>query len=221
MSNETTHPVVKWILIAVIVVSFCVVGALFLIGTYPTEEYRAAKELEKRGFNIGYARQGYQVWRYPIGVSGSGLSITEDDSRLICQLRHLRLLYFQRCDLSGLYLDDIGNRRELRKFYCYDVTQLPADEITKLTVCPINEFGFGNVIGLGDVHLNDSDLMNFTKWTKLEYLDLPDNAGITDAGFEYFGKIASLKKLNLTGTSVTQKGVDDFRKKRPDVYVEF
>jgi len=50
---------------------------------------------------------------------------------------------------------------------------------------------------------------------------LEDNTGITDAGFEHFEKIAALRWLYLMETGVTQDGIEEFKKKRPDVTVYF
>jgi hypothetical protein len=61
----------------------------------------------------------------------------------------------------------------------------------------------------------------FTGLTKLEYLDLREDAGITDTGLECLEKIASLGELRLVGTSATQEGVEEFQRKRPDVRVQF
>ena len=215
MSNETTNPVVKWILIGVIVVSFCVVGALFLIGAYPAEEYRVARELESRGFEITYEWVEFNIWKYPIEVVGSDLIVTEDDSRLICQLPHLFFIQFHRCDLAGLSLDDIGNCRDLHSFHCDDVTRLPADEIRRLVAYVDNAFVLTNA------GLNDSNMADFAKSATVECLYFYDNTEITDAGLEYLEKIASLRYLGLTGTSITKEGVDEFKKKRPDVYVYY
>ena len=88
----------------------------------------------------------------------------EDDSRLICQLSHLVMLSFVGCDLTGLNLDDIGNCRELKVFYCDDVTHLSFDEIRKLATPRINEFIFKDVL------LNDSDLEELAKWANVEIL---------------------------------------------------
>jgi len=215
MSNETTNPVVKWILIGVIVVSVCVVGALFLIGTKPVKELRAADELEKRGYEILYYQQGYDIWTYPGGVIGEDQSITEGDSRLICQLPHMHLLNLIRCDLSGLNLDNIGNCQKLDCFQCNDVTQFPADEISKLAACPIKRLILRNAC------VNDSNLEVFAKWMTVDYIDLENNSGITDAGLNHLEKIVPLQELYLIGTSVTKEGVEEFMKKRPDVKVEF
>ena len=215
MSNEQTSSTVKRILIAVIAVSICAVGAFVLLMTYPAGEYRAAKELELRGFLVDNTRQSYNVWAYPRILIGENLSITEDDSRLIGQLSHLQDLVFRRCDLSGLNLDDIGNCQELIGFSCDDVTPFPADEIRKLAACPVHRASFVNA------SLDDSDLADFAKWIRLQNLYLNDNVEITDTGFDHLEKIASLKYLILTGASVTQERIEEFKKKRPDVEVEF
>ena len=213
MSNETTNPVVKWILIGIIVVSVCVIGAFVLLGTYPAEEYRVARELESRGFTVYFEWQGNNIWKYPALVRGEDRSITEDDSRLIGQLTHLKRLEFRRSDLSGLNLDKIGNCRELEDFQCENVTPFPVDEIRKLAACPI-------IVSLiYNSCLNDSDLEVLAEWPTVRFLNLNANVEITDAGFEHLEKIASLTTLLLEGTSVTKEGVEEFKKKRPDVNV--
>jgi hypothetical protein len=93
------------------------------------------------------------------------------------------------------------------------VTQFPVDEIGKLAACPVR------VILLPNVHLKDGDLEAFTKLTNLDLLILESNVGITDAGLEHLEKIASLRHLQLSKTSVTKEGVEEFQKKRPDVRV--
>ncbi|MCL2348427.1 MAG: protein phosphatase 1 regulatory subunit 42 [Planctomycetaceae bacterium] len=215
MSNERTRLALKWVLIAVCTVSITALGAFVLLMTYPAKQYRAADELQARGFEIHYERQGFTGRQYPYVVIGEKLNITEDDCRLIGQLPHLQELLFQRCDLSGLNLDDIGNCRKLRIFHCNDVTQFPVDEIRKLTDCPIHAFGFTNA------HWNDYNLEEFAKWTKLEKLYLGGNAGITDAGLGHLEKIVSLRELQLQETSVTKDGIKEFQRKRPDVKVYF
>jgi hypothetical protein len=216
MSKESTSPVLKWFLIAVIAISICALGAFVLLMVYPAKEHRIARELQKRGFYVEYERQGNNLWRYPFRVDGENLSITQDDIRLICQLPHLRMLMFQDGDLSGLKLDDIVNCQELTNFYCISVTPFPNDEIRKLAACPIHSFVFSKV------NWNDSDLEDFAKWaTTVDNLTMMVNAGITDAGLIHLEKIASLRGLDLSGTSVTQEGIDEFQKKRPDVTVIF
>jgi hypothetical protein len=213
MSSETSSPVVKWILIVLSGISVLCIAFFIVLMTRPVDEYRVADELQARGFHVEYER--HEIWQRPFQVWGDGLSITEDDSRLICQLPHLQALAFQCCDLSGLNLDDIGNCQGLWCFHCEDVTLFPADEIRKLAACPINTFHYTKS------PLNDSDLKDFAKWAKGVFLDLNDNAGITDAGLEHLEKIASLQYLGLVRTSVTREGVEEFRRKRPDVTVLF
>ena len=215
MSNETTHPVVKWILIGVIVVSLCVVGACVFMMSYPVDEYLAARELQSRGFHINYEWQRDQRRNYPTEIVGSDRNITTKDSRLICQLPHIRLLTFVRGDMFGLNLDGIGNCQELSDLTFLDVVNFPAEEIEKLAACPVKS------IVLINAHLKDSDVANFVGLTELISIGLQGNTGITDASFEYFEKIASLRYLYLAETSVTKEGIEEFKKKRPDVEVIF
>ena len=214
MSKEQTSPVLKWILIAIAVVSLCAMGVFVLFMTSPAKENHVAKKLEARGFVILYKQQGYYMtWEYPYLVVGKGLNITEDDSRLICQLPHLQYLRFEHCNLSGLNLDDIGKCRDLIAFICDDVTPFPAGEIRKLAICADIDFVFKKC------SLNDSDLEDFAKWTTADYLFLEDNTEITDAVFEPLEKIGTLRHLEVKGASVTKEGVEEFQKKRPDVEV--
>jgi hypothetical protein len=216
MSNETTSPVLKWILIAIVGLTIPCAVFLVLYATYPVDESRVARELQARGFGVIYEWQDNgSIWRHPANVYGMDQSITPDDCRLICQLPHLRNLDFVRCDMSGLNLDEIGNCQKLSSFCCIDVTQFPVDEIGKLAACPVR------IILLPSVHLKDGDLEAFTKLTDLDLLFLEGNIGITDAGLDHFEKIASLRHLKLSKTSVTNEGIGEFQKKRPDVRVSF
>ena len=133
MSQTSTNPALKWILIVIAVVTAIGAVAVFLLATYPAGEYRAARELEKRGFYISYNWYGDdRIWKHPLHVIGYDRMITSDDCRLICQLPRLLGLDFKRCDMSGLNLDDIGNCRELRAFAPTNSTRFPMSELKKL-----------------------------------------------------------------------------------------
>ena len=172
---------------------------IFLFATYPMEGYRAARELESRGYGIIYARQGYTVWQHPIRVIGFDQRITADDSRLICRLSRLQALQFVDCDISDLNLDEIGNCQELNTFWFRAVTQtpFPMSEIQKLTACP----------SLKHLHLD------------CNYGELSDDKTV-DACLEYLAKMPALKILKLPPSNVTKEGIEEFRKKHPDIEVE-
>jgi len=89
------------------------------------------------------------------------------------------------------------------------------NEIGKLAACSLIS------ISLANAGLMDSDLEKIAGLTQLELVWVENNVGITDAGFEHFEKIASLRILDITGTSVTKEGVEKFQKKHPDVKVHF
>ena len=219
MSQASTKPALKWTLI--VIVGMTALGAVFvvLLSTYPADEYRVANELRKRGFDvIYYWLDGDKIWYRPTNVLGKYQSITSDDCRLFCQLPRLYYLLFMCCDMSDLNLDEIGNCRELHVFQCNDATHFPVSELVKLTACPF----WTIYVESKDVDLNDSDLKEFAKFTHLETLFLMfNNAGVTDACLEYFEKIPTLKELKLPGSSITPEGVEEFKKKRPDVKVYF
>ena len=217
MSQASTNPALKWILI--VIVGMTALGAvfLFLYVTCP-DDYRAARKLQKRGFDFRYDwYDDNKIWKHPNVVLGMDQMITSDDSRLFCQLPRLIDLAFWSCNISGLNLDEIGNCRELRFFHFADTTRFPVNELKKLTACPVELILVESI----DVDLKDSDLEEFAKFTHLEklYLDF-NNTGVTDVCLEYFEKIPTLKTLILPGSSITQEGVEEFKKKRPDVIVE-
>ena len=213
MSQVSTSPVLKRILIAVAGVTILGAVLLYLLATYPAGECRVAQELQARGFIVEYDRQDRTIWQRPDYVEGDGLTITPDDCRLIFQLPYLKWLLFWGCDMSGLNLDEIGNCPNLMQFSCRDVTQFPVDEIRKLAASSVS------CITLSNADLKDSDLEHFAGLTNYTSLYLEGNAGITDAGLEHLEKIPALGELHLSKTSVTEEGVEEFRKKRTDVEV--
>jgi len=217
MSQTSTHPALKWILIVIAVVTVLCVAFIVLYGTYPADEYRVARELHSRGFIIGYDwRDDNKIWRRPIRVTGDSQVITSDDCRLFFQLPRLLFLNLVSCDMVDLNLDEIGNCRDLQFFYCNDVTRFPVSELKKLAACSIWHI----YVDSNDVDFNDSDLEEFVKFTHLKNLDLRfNNTGVTDTCLEYFEKIPTLKYLKLPGASITPEGVEEFQKKRPDVEI--
>jgi len=218
MSQTSTNPTLKWILIVIAVVT--ALGAVFVVlyVTYP-DDCRAARKLQKRGFKIEYNwYDDNKIWQRPTTVRGEDQSITLDDSRLICQLPHLYELVFWHCDASGLNLDEIGNCQELTWLRFRSLTRFPVNELQKLTTCPVKFV----TVELRDVPLKDSDLEVFAKFTHLTSLVLIfNNEGVTDACLEYFEKIPTLKDLQFQGSSITHEGVEEFKKKRPDVEVHY
>ena len=215
MSNETTNPVVKWILIGICVIIVLGAVLVFVLKTCP-DDYQVARELHARGFAVAYEHwDDSQIWKRPTFIFVEDKSITPEDSRLICQLPYMFSIDFSRCDMSGWNLDEIGNCQRLHDLIFLDVVNFPAEEIEKLAACSARS------IILRNAHLKDSDLEHFAGLTKLSLLDLQDNAGITDAGLEHIEKMSSLRSLDIKGTSVTQEGIEEFKKKRPDIEVSY
>ena len=219
MSQTSTNPILKWILIVIVGMTALGAIAVVLLSTYPASEYRAAKELQKRGFDITYGWQyDDNIWKHPVQVFGGNQSITSDDSRFFCQLPRLHALLLPRCDASGLNLDEIGNCRNLSHFEFSDATRFPVGELKKLTACPVSRIW----IESKDVPLKDSDLEVFAKFTHLDSLVLIfNNEGVTDACLKYFEKLPSLKILRLAESGITREGAEEFKKKRPDVEVYY
>jgi hypothetical protein len=218
MSNEkeSKKSALIWVLIGVIILSVVVV----LYATFPND-FRIAEELQSRGFEVHYDGQyemiwqhpAYFIWGHPTEIVVYDQILTSDDSRLICQLRDLEQLGFIRSDVSGLDWDEIGHCRELSGLGFYEVKGFSTSEIQKLAACPIV------YLTLVNVRLSDSDLENIMGLKQLGWLWVDKSIGITDASFEYLEKIATLKYLHISKTSVTEEGVNEFKKKRPYVSV--
>jgi len=217
MSQTSTNPALKWILIVIAVVTALGAIVVYLMAKYPASEYRVARELQMRGFRIDYHwLPNNNIWQRPANIHGTNQMITSDDCQLFGQLPRLHFLQLERCDMSGLNFDEIKNCKELHTIKCLEATRFPVGELKKLTVCPVRRIW---VIS-EDVDLNDSDLEEFAKFTNLESIELEfNNAGVTDACLEYFEKIPTLKSLILSGSSITPEGTAEFKKKRPDVGV--
>ena len=128
-------------------------------------------------------------------------------------MRGLKLLCFQRSDISDLNWDEIGNCRALVSLFLHNLIGFPISEIQKLAACPIRN------LELENTQLKDSDLENLMGLKQLGYLGLRRNIGITDVSFEYLEQMTSLDLLDVQDTSVTEEGIKEFNKKRPDVEV--
>ena len=208
MSEKTNRPPLKWLLIP----SF----GIILVGLVPMvwyaslpDDFHVGRKLQARGFAVIYDT----FWRHPIRVEGEHLNITPEDGWLISQLPHLHGMYFINCDMPDLNLDEIGNCQNLDVAFFLGVRGLPIDELRKLAPCPVT------YLVLCNADLKDSDLEILMELPKLGALSLLGNTGITDTGLEHLENISSLRHLNLQSTSVTQEGVEVFKKKRSDVKV--
>lgn len=239
MSKSSERPSLKWLLITVF--AFIVLGAApFVWFAIEPDDFRAARELQSRGFDIIYNWMDDTILQHPTHIGGSDKNVTKEDSELMCRLPQLYAIHFLRGDMSGLNLDGIENCPELVFFRFHEVTQFPSNELRKLTACPnLESLSLSGIslnltredieplsacpnlvsVFLVSAGLSDADLDAFAAFPKLETLSLEGNTEITDAGLVHFEKISSLRELNLKKTSVTQNGADEFQKKRPDVKI--
>jgi len=209
MSEKTNRPPLKWLLISSL--GIVLVGLVPMVWyTSLPDDFHVGRKLQARGFEVDYDI----FWRHPVCICGNGLNITVEDCRLISQLPHLESLTFAYGDVSELNFDEIGNCQKLEQVGFSNVTQFSINEFRKLTICPIDWVFFYNV------DLTDSDLEVLTELkAEFNYIGLGDIPGITDAGLEHLEKIPHLYNLDITNTSVTEEGLEEFRKKRPDVNI--
>ena len=73
---------------------------------------------------------------------------------------------------------------------------------------------------LSDNRLTDDGLESLAQLPKLESLNLYANSGVTDAGLPELARSASLKRLYLWETGVSEAGVAELEKLRPDLAVQ-
>lgn len=64
---------------------------------------------------------------------------------------------------------------------------------------------------LGGARLGDAGLLALKKLTKLEVLDVSNNAAISDAGMAHLAEMPKLEQLYLGGTAITDKGLEALR----------
>lgn len=96
-----------------------------------------------------------------------------------------------------------------------DLKNFPKLTSLTLTGSALTDRGFEDIAKLGNLvylgftgtSLSDRGLDHSDALTKIEYLDLSRNKGVTDAGLVHLKRLDTLKELYLDGTSVTDAGL--------------
>ena len=136
--------------------------------------------------------------------------------------------------ISKLSKLEILNIDDCKKFTGESLAAIaPDNQLKKLDLSNIEKVaneGLG--IGLGKMQnlesleigyspqVNDLAMSQLDKAVNLKELKIYD-ASITDKSLKILAKLKHLRKLNLQFTFVTDQGIADFRKERPDCRIEF
>lgn len=99
----------------------------------------------------------------------------------LAELPHLRKLTLSRSAATNTTAAKLAECKELRTLY------------------------------VGGARIGDASLAALKKLTKLEVLDLSNNAAITDAGMAHLAEMPKLEQLYLGGTAITDKGLEALR----------
>jgi predicted RNA-binding Zn-ribbon protein involved in translation (DUF1610 family) len=91
--------------------------------------------------------------------------------------------------------------------------------IDKETLTLLHSFPKLTGLDLEQTQMTDQGLSEVATLSTLEHLDLAGNPGVTDAGLDQLAALPKLQVLVLTGTSVTEAGVQKLRAARPGLHV--
>ena len=66
-------------------------------------------------------------------------------------------------------------------------------------------------LDLGDTRVTDAGVKELSKLRNLQFLNLPHNADVTDAGLMAIRELVNLERLSLSRTRITDKGLKELR----------
>lgn len=175
----------------------------------------------------------------------TGLPVDETTLDTIARMRELQVLRLTDTDLDDVDLRKLKVLHGLRSLELSGNPRLSGSAIADLIDALPNLEDFLNETGSVDATLMqaiarhprihavffrdaniDDNLLRILdeKHNPMIFLDLQDNPGITDAGLKHLespGSMQTLISIRLSGTAVTQTGVDSFKKAVPNCSIDW
>lgn len=134
--------------------------------------------------------------------------------KLIAASRDIRLLKLSRTRITDDGLEPLADMPSLRMIYLGDTTLTEA-ALQHLAKLPQLE-----AIKLSRLPITDEGLKSLGQMPRLRFLGL-DGTSITDAGLQHLELLPKLVYLDVQETAVSQKAVEDFRKRHRQCHVEY
>ena len=133
---------------------------------------------------------------------------TDEDFKLLKDLKAVRFLDCAYCKTDGSGLANIAQMKRLEKLWLHDNTF----KVKHLRY--ISDFPRLNFLYLENTPTTNCGLRHIRNLKSLERLYLA-NTKVTDNGLRHLYELKNLKTLDLNGTKVTTKGIEDLKKHLP------
>lgn len=139
--------------------------------------------------------------------------ITDAGLRHLSAMPGLVSLGLEETSITGSGLNELASLSQLQEL------DLSRTNITDAGLCHLSAMPELVDLWLEGTNITDSGLKELSSMRQLRYLDL-SGTNITDAGVEYL-KMLPLKDLNISGTKITQKVLEELRNALPNAHIEF
>lgn len=140
--------------------------------------------------------------------------MTDRGLKLVSASHDLRLLKLNRTRITNDGLECLAEMPSLHLIYLGD-TALTDAGLKHLAKLPQLE-----AIKLSRLPISDDGLRSLSEMPRLRFLGL-DGTSITDAGLQHLERLPKLVYLDVQETAVSQKTVEDFRKRHRQCHVEY
>lgn len=229
MSEPTSRSKRKsfWIMLFT-VLAFCAIPVF--IAMVP-QENRTAWRLMSEGYQVTHNFDN-SLWIYPRSINCNSKTVVSNEVlEQFPKLRHVNSVGFTGTDFSDLDLKPLTQMPNLSGLLFYNCSHLQTKELLKLKNCSkLNHLNITRIpitaeevesweklplqsMSLDSCDLTDNEMEKIANYANLYALNVTNNPDITDAALEHLLELKSLQMLNLRSTSVTEKGIEEFRKK--------
>ena len=136
------------------------------------------------------------------------LDATDEDFKLLADLKAVKYLDCSNCKIDGSGLANIAQMKRLEKLWLHENT------FNEKHLRYISDFPRLHTLWLQDTPITDCGLRHIRNLKSLERLYL-ENTNVTDKGLKHLHALKKLERLDLGGTKVTTKGIEDLKKHLP------